>query len=206
MHRRASAAVAAAAFVALAAAGCGGSDQSSAGTTESVISPSSAATSAPSAQASAPSTTAAAGDYSALLIKPGDIGPDVTADGPPNANPGDLPGTGQAFRTADGRAVVISIAVFPDAAAAAALIQPMKDELTAKIDGPQKPVDIGSTGFLAEGPAKKKSMDMSEVVFTQGRALVDLEIDSPTGNPASSEMLLDVARKQAAAVASGLPG
>jgi hypothetical protein len=49
-------------------------------------------------------------------------------------------------------------------------------------------------------------MEISEVVFTQGRALVDLEYDSAPGSPAPSDGVLEVARKQAAAVAAGLPG
>ena len=199
MNRRVPVGMAVVAVIALATAGCGGSDQSPSSTKESTISMSSSAT-------SAPSTTAAEADYSSLLIKPTDIGPDATADGAPIANPGGTTGTGQTFKTSDGRAVVVTIAVFPDAAAAAAMIQPMKDAITDKVDGQQKPVDVGSNGFMVEGPAKKKSMEVSEVVFTQGRALVDLEYDSAPGNPAPSDAVLDVARKQAAAVAAGLPG
>ena len=195
-----------AAVVVLAVAGCGGSDQSSPSTIESTIAPASTVTQSSSAQASAPGTTAADGDYSSLLIQPTDIGPDVTTDGPPSANPGGSPGTGRVFRTADGRAVVVTIAVFPDAAGAAALIQPFKDELATKVDGQPKPVDVGANGFMVEGPAKKKSMEVSEVVFAQGRALIDLEYDSPPGNPAPADAVLEVARKQAAAVAAGLPG
>jgi hypothetical protein len=199
MHQPLPIGMAVAAVIALAAAGCGGSDQSSPSTKESVISPSLATT-------SAPSPTAAETDYGSLLIKPSDIGPDATADGPPIANPGGTPGTGQTFKTSDGnRVVVVTIAVFPDAAAAAQIIQPMKDTIADKVDGQQKPVDVGSNGFMVEGPAKKKSMEVSEVVFTQGRALVDLEYDSAPGNPAPSDAVLDVARKQAAAVEQGLP-
>ena len=48
------------------------------------------------------------------------------------------------------------IAVFPDAAAAAGMIQPMKDAITDKVDGQQKPVDIGSNGFMVEGPGEEE--------------------------------------------------
>ncbi|WP_445166963.1 hypothetical protein ACTXG7_24555 [Mycolicibacterium sp. Dal123E01] len=198
MLRRISLGVAVFAVVALAVAGCGGSDESSSTTIESTFS---MATTTPSA----PSSAAAQGDYSSLLIKPSDIGPDVTANGAPGVNPGGVTGTGQVFETADRRDIIISIAVLPDAAAAAAMIQPMKDTIAEKVDGQQQPVDIGSNGFMVEGPAKKKSMQVSEVVFTQGRALVDLEYDSALGNPAPSDAVLEVARKQAAAVAAGLP-
>ncbi len=205
MHQSLPMSVALAAVIALATAGCGGSDQSSGSSKESTSS-ASATASATSSESAAPSA-GANGDYSSLLIKPSDIGPEATADGPPTANPGGTTGTGQTFRTTDGnRIIVVTIGVFPDAAAAAAVIQPMKDAITDKVDGQQKPVDIGSNGFMVEGPAKKKSMEVSEVVFTQGRALVDVEYDSAPGNPAPADTVLDVARKQAAAVAAGLPG
>lgn len=210
MHQSLPTGIALAAVIALATAGCGGSDQSSSSSKESTSSASAA--SSANAESSATTTESAApaganGDYSSLLIKPSDIGPEATADGPPTANPGGTTGTGQTFKTTDGnRIIVVTIAVFPDAAAAAGMIQPMKDAITDKVDGQQKPVDIGSNGFMVEGPAKKKSMEVSEVVFTEGRALVDLEYDSAPGNPAPSDAVLDVARKQAAAVSAGLPG
>jgi hypothetical protein len=198
--------VAVAAAIVLTTAGCGGSDQSSPSTKESVISPSAETTSL-TAPTSAASPAGTDGDYSSLLIKPSDIGADFAADGPPTPNPGGATGTGQTYKNADGsRVVVVTLAVFPDAAGAAGVIQPMKDAITDKVDGQQKPVDIGANGFMVEGPAKKKSMEVSEVVFTQGRTLVDLEYDSAPGNPAPSDAVLDVARKQAAAVAAGLPG
>lgn len=206
MYRPLPMGVAVAAAIALATAGCGGSDQSSSSTKESVISPS-AETTSTAAPTSAASPAGADGDYSSLLIKPSDISPDVTVDGPPIANPGGTPGTGQMYQITDGnRVVLVTIAVFPDPAAAAMMIQPMRDTIADKVDGQPKPVDVGYNGFMVEGPRKQKPLEVSEVVFTQGRALVDLEYDSPRGNPAPSDAVLDVARKQAAAVAAGLPG
>jgi hypothetical protein len=38
-----------------------------------------------------------------LLIKPSEIGPQATADGPPIPNPGGLTGVGQTFRNPDGK-------------------------------------------------------------------------------------------------------
>ncbi len=56
----------------------------------------------------------------------------------------------------------------------------------------------------ATDPAKQ--MEISEVVFTEGRAVVDLEFDCAPGNPTPAEVLLDHARKQDAAVKHGLTG
>lgn len=191
-----------AAIVALATAGCGGSDQSSSSARESASSTAAPVSSTTTASSAAMGADA---DYSSLLIKPTDVGPDVTADGPPVANPGGNAGIGGTFKTPDDRALVVTVAVFPDAAAAAAMIQPMKDTIAQKINGQQQAVDVGSNGFMVAGPAPQKSTEISEVVFTQGRALVDLEYDSALGNPTPSDVVLDVARKQAAAVSAGLP-
>jgi hypothetical protein len=204
VHKLTPVSMAVTAVIALAVAGCGGSDEKPSGTTTPTTTTPTTMTASPTT--TAPSPVAAGTDYSSLLIKPGDIGPDATADGPPIANPGGSTGTGQTFKTMDGnRFVVVTIGVFPDTAAAAQLIQPMKETIADKVSGQQTPVDIGSNGFMIQGPAKQKSMEVSEVVFTQGRALVDLEYDSAPGNPAPSDAVLDVARKQAAAVAAGLP-
>jgi len=143
-----------------------------------------------------------------LLIKPSDIGPDATTDGPPIANPGGVTGVGQTFRNPDGkRTIVDTIAVYTDPAAAAPMIPAMKDELNKKITGAPQPIDIGSNGFMVAGVAAdpSKQMEISEVVFTEGRAVVDLEFDCSLGNPTPTDVVVDLARKQDAAVKNGLP-
>lgn len=191
-------------FFAAAVAACGGEKSSS---RESETS--SASSSSASASVSATSgTAAAAGDYSNLLIKPADIGPEATADGPPNANPAGVTGVGQVFRNPDGkRTIVDTIAVLPDTGAAAAMIPAMKEEVAKKVKGEQRPIDIGTDGFMVAGTSADPTnpMEISEVVFLVGRAVVDLEFDSSAGNPTPDDVLLDLARKQEAAVKSGLP-
>ncbi len=182
-----------------------GSDKSS--SPASTTSSSSAASSGASASSSTTSA-AATSDYSNLLIKPSDVGPNATADGPPVPNPGGATGVGQTFRNPDGkRTIVDTIAVYPDPSGAAPMIPAMKDELAKKITGTLQQVDVGSNGFMVAGVAAdpSKQMEVSEVVFTEGRALVDLEFDCSPGNPTPNDVLLDLARKQDAAVKSGLP-
>ena len=87
---------------------------------------------------------------------------------------------GQTFRNPDGkRTIVDTIAVYPDPSGAAPMIPAMKDELAKKITGTLQQVDVGSNGFMVAGVAAdpSKQMEVSEVVFTEGRALVDLEFD-----------------------------
>jgi len=87
------------------------------------------------------------------------------------------------------------------------MIPAMKDELGRKITGAQQPVDTGSNGFMVAGVAAdpSKQMEISEVVFIEGRTLVDLEFDCSLGNPTPNDVLLDLARKQDAAIKNGLP-
>jgi hypothetical protein len=187
---------------------CGGDKGTSASSTASSSSAtsSSAATSSSTTAGAAPPTGQT--DYSSLLIKPSDVGPGAFVDGPPSANPGGITGVGQTYKNPDGkRTIADTIAVYPDAAGAAPMIPAMKDELAKKITGTPQPIDIGSNGFMVAGVAAdpSKQMEISEAVFTEGRAVVDLEFDCSLGNPTPNDVLLDLARKQDAAVKNGLP-
>jgi len=174
---------------------------------------SSSSSSTSSSAAASSSTTAGASpspgqtDYSSLLITPSDVGPSAFVDGPPTVNPGGITGVGQTFKNPDGKwTIVDTIAVYPDAAGAAPMIPAMKDELAKKITGAPQPIDIGSNGFMVGGVAAdpSKQMEISEAVFIEGRAVVDLEFDCSLGNPTPNDVLLDLARKQDAAVKNGL--
>jgi hypothetical protein len=181
--------------------GCG-EDKSSTGSSGSASSSSAAISSSTSPSPGAP------GDYSSLLIKPADVGPNATADGPPSQNPGGIVGVGQVFKNPDGkRTIVDTIAVFPDAATADQTAANMRDVVGKKVSGEQQPIDVGSNGFMVIGHSTDPAnpMEISEAVFVEGRAMVDLESDCVIGNPTPADVLLDLARKQDAAIKAGLP-
>ena len=196
-------------LVGAAVVGCGsdkGSSSTSTGSSSSTASSSSATSSSAAASSSA---SASPSDYSALLIKIGDVGPGAFVDGPPSLNPSGVNGVGQVFKNPDGaRTIVDTIAVNPDPASAAQTIPAMKDELGKKITGTAQPIDVGSNGFIVVGVAADpaKQMEVSEAVFTEGKALVDLEFDCSLGNPTPNDVVLDLARKQDTAIKNGLPG
>ncbi|BBY37373.1 hypothetical protein MMAN_15070 [Mycobacterium mantenii] len=186
--------------------GCGG-DKGSTASSGSAASSSSAASSTPSAGA-APASPGAPADYSNLLIKPSDIGPNATADGPPSQNPSGIAGVGQVFKNPDGkRTIVDTIAVFPDAGTAAQTAANMRDVVGKKVNGQQQPIDLGTNGFMVigQGSDPANPMEISEAVFVEGRAMVDLESDCVIGNPTPADVMLDLARKQDAAIKAGLP-
>ena len=183
--------------------GCGSEKGTSATSTAS----SSSVASSSAAAGASPSTGQS--DYSALLIKPSDVGPDAFADGPPVANPSGVTGVGQTFKNPDGKRIIVdTIAVYPDPAAAAPVIPAVKDELVKKITGAPQPIDVGSNGFMVVGVAAdpSKQMEISVAVFIEGRAFVELESDCSPGNPTPNDVMLGLARKQDAAVKNGLPG
>ncbi|WP_406815455.1 hypothetical protein [Mycobacterium sp. M23085] len=194
---------AAAVLIGATVVGCGGNKSS----TESSGSASSA-TSPGSSTSATPASPGAPADYSNLLIKPSDVGPNATADGPPSQNPSGITGVGQVFKNPDGkRTIVDTIAVFPDAATATQTAANMRDVVGKKVNGQQQPIDVGADGFMVigQGSDPANPMEISEAVFVEGRAMVDLESDCAIGNPTPADIMLDLARKQDAAVKAGLP-
>ena len=184
--------------------GCGGDK----GSTSSSGSASSSAASSTSSTSAGPASPGAPADYSNLLIKPGDVGPNATADGPPSQNPSGITGVGQVFKNPDGkRTIVDTIAVFPDTATATQTAANMRDVVGKKVNGEQQPIDVGTNGFMVigQGTDPANPMEITEAVFVEGRAMVDLESDCVIGNPTPADVMLDLARKQDAAVKAGLP-
>jgi hypothetical protein len=184
--------------------GCGNDK----GETKSSTSSASASSAASTPSSAASSTAAQPTDYTTLLIKPEDIGNNVVPDAPPVINPSGVNGIGQTFRNKEGtRFVIDTIGVMDDAAAAAATIPNMKDVIVGKkISGQPEPVDVGTNGFVVTGASADGSKSLTEIVFTQGRALIDLEFASNPGDPVPPEAALEVAHKQGDAVKAGLPG
>jgi hypothetical protein len=157
-----------------------------------------------------PKTSAAASraapqpDYSPLLIKPGDIGSNATADGPPTPTNDGMLGVTQAFKNGD-YSVGDIIYVLPDPSAAAQMFPEMKDKLQRKINAAPQPIDVGSNGLVGRGIWSDMSSGLSEVVFTEGRAFVLLDFYSSPNNLTPPDVVLDLARKQDAAIKNGLP-
>jgi len=187
-------------------AACGGGDEEkSDSSSPSAASSSTSAASTSSSEAAAPAGTQPS-DYTTLLIKPQDIGSDTITDGPPIPNPSGVTGAGQTFKNPEGTQFVIdTVAVFDNLAAAADTIPHMKEVIAQKISGSPQPVDVGSDGFMVAGKSTDNAKSLTEIVFTQGRAVVDLEFASGPNDPVPPEVALEIARKQDAAVKAGLP-
>jgi hypothetical protein len=147
-----------------------------------------------------------------LLIKPTDIvvpGDTFAPQNPPVPNPNGIDAT---FVNQNGsRLVDDKIYVYPDAAAATQArdmtAQALTDPDLGVKGGTPTPVDVGTGGTTASGTTTKADGPKSKasILFTEGRAFVSIDFESPANDPVPPDFVLDVARKQDAAIKAGLP-
>ena len=201
--------------VGVAATGCGSNKSSSPSSTTSTPT----STASPSSAAPTSSSGAAQpSDYSNLLIKPADIvvpGDTFTlASTKPSDNPAGVTGTfASASVDVNGptREIDVVIHVYPDAAAATQ----EHDQVAPNIANPQMgftlvggtatPADVGTGGAMAMGTNSDASKSRARLVFSEGRAFVQIEFFNPGNDPLKPDFVLDIARKQDAAIKAGLP-
>ncbi|BAX90409.1 hypothetical protein [Mycobacterium shigaense] len=188
-------AVVAIVMAAAAAAGCANSGKA----------PSSTPAPLPGPGAMTGPSPAQATDYSGLLIKPNDLGADFVAAQPPVLNPNNTSGVSQFFINADkSRRVGDSIQIVADPATAVVGVDNTKTNYGGKVSGAWQPVDVGSNGVIISGVSPDNSQSMTVLLFTEGRALVDLEFDGAPDDPIDPAVATDIGRKQDAAIKSGL--
>ncbi len=194
--------------VGVAVTGCGSNKSPSPSSSTS----SSTSTSAASSSSAAPTSSSGAaqpGDYSGLLIKPTDIvvpGDSFTlAQTLPVPDPAGVEGV---FMNQGGsRKIDDTIYVYPDAAAASqALDQSAKAIPELSVKATPTPADVGTGGQMAVGPSPDGSKAKAIVMFTEGKSFAVLEFESPPNDSVQSDFVLDLGRKQDAAIKAGLPG
>ncbi len=167
----------------------------------------SAASSAGSSAASSASSAATA-DYTALLIKASDItlpGDTFTA-APPIQNPNGQPGVAQIFSNQnDTRHVGDTILILPDADQAVSELDEEKAALGDTVKGgTPAPAAVGTGGTMVSGTAPDGSKAVTVLLFTEGKAFVNLEFDSPPNDPLPPQFVTDVGQKQGTAIKNGL--
>ena len=181
-----------------------------AGNKSSTTSSSGSATSAGSSSAASSSSSAAAADYTALLIKASDINlPGDTFTGqPPIQNPNGQPGAAQIFGNQnDTRHVGVTILILPDPDQAVSELDEEKAALGDSVKGgPPAPATVGTGGTMVSGTAPEGSKAVTVLLFTEGKAFVNLEFDSPLNDPVPPQFVTDVGQKQDTAIKNGLHG
>lgn len=144
-------------------------------------------------------------DYSSLLIKAGDIGGDFTTPQPPVQNPNNAAGVAQLYTRPDNtRRIGVTILIVADPAVVPAGIENTKNNYAGKVSGTWQPVDVGANGFMISGNSRDNSVTV--LLFSEGKAIANLEFDSAPNDPIDPNVVIDVGRKQDAAIKAGLPG
>jgi hypothetical protein len=193
-------------LAAAAVAGCGDDKSSNPSSTSSATS-STAAASPSSAPPSSP-PAAPPVEFSNLLIKPTDIvvpgDAFVVAQSLPVPNPAGVEGV---YMNQDGtRKVDITIYIYPDAAAASqAYGQSVASIPELSVKATPTPVDVGTAAQAAVGPSPDGHKAKGIVMFTEGKTFTVLELESPPADAVQQDFIVDLGRKQDAAIKAGLP-
>jgi len=183
--------------------GCGGPDKAPAQSSSSA-SASSAASSTGSTAAGGPSMVGSS-DYSALLMKPSDVGGDFNPSQPPVLNPDGADGVEVLFVNPDNtRRIGDTISILADPAAAAARLDGVRNDYLSRVSGTWQPAEVGSNGSMISGTTPDNSQALTVLLFTEGKALVKLEFAGAANDPIDAAVATDIGRKQDTAVKNGL--
>jgi len=107
---------------------------------------------------------------------------------------------------AGSRKIDDTIYIYPDAAAASqALDQSAKAIPDLSVKATPTAADVGTGGQMTVGPSPDGAKAKAVVMFTEGKVFSVLEFESPPNDPVPSDFVLDLARKQDAAIKAGLP-
>lgn len=183
--------------ITLAACG-GGSKSTSTPATSSPAGTTSAVTSAP----------ARPSDYTRLLIAAGDISaPETFTATAPINNPNGQPGATTTFSNQDRTHVITdSIQILADPAAALGALKSAKGSRDGYVHGVPDPIAIGANGVTISGPSPDGGKGVTLLLFTEGKAFVELEFDGPPDVLVPPDFVTDVGQKQDEAVKKGLAG
>lgn len=186
--------------------GCSNGSKSSPAAPSSTTSPT--ASSPAGHTATSTSASAQPSDYTQLLIAAGDINaPEVFTASPPVNNPNGQPGASTTFSNNDRTHVITdSIQVLSDPAAAQRALESAKSTHDGYVHGAPEPIAIGTGGTTISGPSPDGAKGVTMLMFSQGKAFVELEFDGPPSALVPPDFVTDVGQKQDAAVKNGLGG
>jgi hypothetical protein len=157
---------------------------------------------------SASSAPAHSNDYTALLIKASAINaPETFTASPPIKNPNGQLGAATTFSDQDRtHAIIDTIQILSDPAAAANALNAAKAARSESLRGKPVPINVGAGGTTISGSSADRSKGVTVLLFTQGKALATLEFDGPSYVLAPSDFVTDVGQKQDTAIKQGLAG
>ena len=180
----------------------------SSGSKPSPTTPKSATSVTSSPSAASTSAPASPSDYTGLLTKASDIkAPEIFTATPPINNPNGQLGATTTFSNQDRTHVIAdSIQILPDPAAAASALESAKATRDGYVHGVPEPIAIGTGGTTISGPSPDGAKGVTVLLFTEGKAFVELEFDGPPDSLVPADFVTDVGQQQDAAIKKGLAG
>lgn len=148
-------------------------------------------------------------DLSRLIIEPDDIKSptDTFATQSTTLDPGGSDGSAVLYINQDDtKAISITLLLLPDPAAATTALNATVGSINSYVTGGSpRPSSVGAGGTVVSGTSADRSMDLTVLLFTEGRAVVRIEFGSALGDPIPPTFVTDVGAKQVIALRSGLP-
>jgi hypothetical protein len=143
------------------------------------------------------------GDFSTLPVDPNLITDSLAySAAPPVFNPNGQPGVQAVYTHRDGsRQITSTVLVLPDAQAATAALDGARAELAGKVaNGKTQPAAVGSGGTMLTGTSPDGSKSVTVLSFAEGNTATTLEFDGASTDPAPSDLVLELGRKQDTAI------
>ena len=143
------------------------------------------------------------GDFSALPVDPNLITDSLAYNAaPPVFNPNGQPGVEALYTHRDGsRQITSTILVLPDAQAATAALDGARTALAGKVaNGQTQPAAVGSAGTMVSGMSPDGSKSVTVLSFAEGNTATTIEFDGAPRDPAPSDLVLELGRKQDTAI------
>lgn len=160
---------------------------------------------ATSSTTSSATAAPAAADYRDLLLTAGDLtdADDTFVERSRESSPDGHAGASAFFvNEQDTRAIIDTVLIYPDDAAAAAALQQAVN--TRKVSGDPQPMGVGQGGVVIRGTRPDEDKAVTLLLFTAGPALVRLEFQSADGDVTTDPFVTRVGKMQQIALRVGL--
>jgi hypothetical protein len=158
-----------------------------------------------SSTTTSPSAAPEPADYRDLLLTAGDLtdADDTFVERSRESSPDGHPGASAFFvNEEDTRAIIDTVLIYPDDAAAASALQQAVS--TRKVAGDPQPMGVGQGGVVIRGTRPDEDKAVTLLLFTEGPALVRIEFQSADGDVTTDPFVTNIGKMQQIALRVGL--